>query len=70
MKYKKMTIGELKSEILKCKQNINNYNEALNYIPINSVLGRMSIDFSIRYENKKLEKLNNELQQRNVEITS
>lgn len=58
---KNMTIDRVKIEIDKCRQNISGYEEALKHLPIESVLGRWSIECSIKHEMKKLNKLNKEL---------
>lgn len=64
MEIKNMTTDRLKLEIEKCKNNIQCYTEAQKYLPISSVLGRMSIEWSIKYENKRLDKLTKELSTR------
>lgn len=64
MEIKNMTTDRLKLEIEKCKNNIQCYTEAQKYLPISSVLGRMSIKWSIKCENKRLDKLTKELEKR------
>ena len=61
MEIKNMSTDRLIIEIDKCQNNISCYEEALKYLPIESVLGRWSIEFSIKYETKRLNRLNKEL---------
>lgn len=61
MEIKNMSTNKIKREIIRSKENIRGYEEALKYLPIESVLGRWSIEFSIKYETKRLNKLNKEL---------
>lgn len=64
MEIKNMTTAKLKAEIDKCKNNIACYEEALRHLPIESVLGRWGVNASIRREEKRLYKLNKELELR------
>lgn len=61
MNLKNMTTNRLKAEIIKCEKDIKAYEEALEYLPVDSILGRWSIEFSIKNSLKKLKKLNKEL---------
>lgn len=66
MEIKNATTERLKIEIDKCKRNIECYTKAQNYLPVSSVLGRMSIEWSIKYENKRMDKLLKELSTRDT----
>lgn len=61
MEIKNMPTNKIKMEIIRSKENIRGYEEALKYLPTESILGRWSIEFSIKYEKKRLNKLNKEL---------
>ena len=56
-----MPTNKIKMEIIRSKENIRGYEEALKYLPTESIWGRWSIEFSIKYEKKRLNKLNKEL---------
>lgn len=68
MEIRNVTTERLRMEIDKCKRNIECYTEAQKYLPVSSVLGRMSIEWSIKYENKRLDKLVKELSTRDKKV--
>ena len=68
MEIKNATTEILRMEIDKCKRNIECYTEAQKYLPVSCVLGTMSIEWSIKYENKRLDKLVKELSTRDKKV--
>ena len=64
MKINEMTIDALQREKDCIEEYIINLKRSLKFIPNGSILAELSILANINYANKKLNKVNNELEQR------
>lgn len=64
MKIEDMSKEILEYEIVKSKASIADFEKILNYLPENSILGRLSVKSYLRREERRLAKLENELKKR------